>query len=169
MGALLQGLGIEWAKLIAQLVSFALLIALLWVVAYKPFLRMMDQRSAKVKESMEQAQQVREQSAHAEEELKKQVDAGRKESQELIARAMKAGDEVKQKAQEDAKKEAEAALVKARTDIQRERDQAIGEIRKEFADLTINAAEKVINKSLDKTAHRDLIDKVLQESKPKQG
>ncbi len=78
---------------------------------------------------------------------------------------MKAGEEVKQKAQADAKKEAEALIGRARAEIQQERDEAIGEVRREFADLTIKAAGKVIDRSLDKKQHRELIDKVLEESK----
>ncbi len=42
--------------------------------------------------------------------------------------------------------------------------QAIGELRREFADLTIRAAEKVIARSLDTEAHRELVQKVLEES-----
>jgi F-type H+-transporting ATPase subunit b len=45
-----------------------------------------------------------------------------------------------------------------------ERDEAIAEIRRQFADLTISAAEKVIGQSLDKKAHERLIDEVLAES-----
>lgn len=169
MGAFFQSFDITWANFIAQFVAFGLLIVLMSVVAYKPLLRMLDERSNKVKESMEQAQQVREQTVHAEEELKKQVEEGRREGQEIVARAMRAGEEIKQKSQEDAKKEGEALIAQARSEIQSERDQAISEVRKEFADLAITAAEKVIDRSLDKEAHRDLIDKVLAESKPKQG
>ena len=55
-------------------------------------------------------------------------------------------------------------IARARTTIQRERDDAVDELRREFADLTILAAEKVIDRSLDKEAHRQVIDKVLEES-----
>ena len=41
-------------------------------------------------------------------------------------------------------------LERARGEIQLERDTAIAELRKEFADLTIAAAEKVIGQSLDR-------------------
>jgi F-type H+-transporting ATPase subunit b len=37
-------------------------------------------------------------------------------------------------------------------------------VRREFADLTVLAAGKVIESSLDKEKHRELIDKVLEES-----
>ena len=157
-------LGINWSTLIAQIVNFVILFGLLYLVAYKPIMRMLDERSKKVKDSMEQVESVREQSERAEEEVKKQLEVVGKEGQEVIARAMRTGEEARQKAQEEARQEAEAVIDKARLEIQRQRDEAIDELRKEFADLTIEAAGKVIEQSLDKEAHRQLIDKVLEES-----
>ncbi len=90
--------------------------------------------------------------------------AASRDGQEKIARAVQIGEEVKQKAQLEARQEAEALITRARSEIHRERDEAIDEVRKEVADLTILAAEKVIDHSLDKKAHRQLIDKVLAES-----
>jgi len=157
-------LGISWPTLITQVVTFVILLVLLRVVAYKPIMRMLDERSRRVKESVEQAEELKKQSAAAQDEMKKQLEQASREGQERIARALKAGEDVKQKAQEDAKKEAEALITRARSEIQRERDDAIGEVRREFADLTVLAAGKVIEKSLDKEDHRELIDKVLEES-----
>ena len=76
----------------------------------------------------------------------------------------KAADFNAKKAQQEAKQDAETLITRAQVAIQRERDGAIDELRKEFADLTIMAAEKVIEKSIDKQTHRQLIDKVLEES-----
>ena len=164
MGDLIDGLGINWPVLITQVVTFIILLVILRFVAYKPLMRMLDERSRRVKESMDQAEAVKEQSAHAEEEVKKQLLEASREGQERIARAVKAGEDMKQKAQEEAKQEAEALISRARGEIQRERDDAIGEVRREFADLTVLAAGKVIDRTLDKEQHRELIDKVLEES-----
>ena len=160
----MEGLGINIPTLVAQIVNFLILLGLLYLVAYKPILRMFDERSRRIRESMEQTESIKEQAARAEEEAKKQIDAGSKEGQELVARAVRTAEEVKQKAQQDAKPEAEAIIAKARLETQRERDEAIAELRREFTDLTIAAAEKVIERELDKEAHRQLIDKVLEES-----
>ena len=160
----MEGLGISLPTLLAQIVNFVILFGLLYLVAYKPVMRMLDERSGKVKESMEQTEYIKEQAIHAEEEAKKQIEAASKEGQEAIARAVRTGEEFRQKAQQDAKEDAEALVARARMEIQRERDDAIDELRSEFADLTIQAAEKVIEKSLDKKAHRQLIDKILKES-----
>ena len=160
----MEGLGISVPTLITQIVTFIILLVLLRFVAYKPIMRMLDERSRRVKESMEQAEALKAQSAKGEEELKKQLEAASREGQERIARAVRAGEEVKQKAQEDAKKEAESLITRARAEIKKERDDAVSEVRREFADLTVLAAGKVIEKSLDKKEHRELIDKVLEES-----
>jgi F-type H+-transporting ATPase subunit b len=160
----MEGLGISIPTLVTQVVSFIILLVLLRVFAYKPIMHMMDERSRRIKESMEQADAVKSQAARAEEELKQEMEKASREGQERIARAVKAGEEVKQKAQDDAKKEAEKLITRARAEIRQERDDAIGEVRREFADLTVLAAGKVIEKSLDKAEHRELIDKVLKES-----
>ena len=160
----MEGLGINVPVLVTQVVTFIILLVILRFVAYKPLMRMLDERSKRVKESMDQAESVKEQSTHAEEEVKKQLVEASRQGQERIAKAVKAGEDMKQKAQEDAKQEAEALVNRARGEIQRERDDAISDVRREFADLTVLAAGKVIDRTLDKEKHRELIDKVLEES-----
>ena len=160
----MEGLGISVPTLIAQIVNFAILFGLLYLVAYKPIMRMLDERSKRIKESMEQTENIKEQAARAEEEAKRQIEAASREGQEVVARAVKGGEELRQQAQQAAKEDAEALVNRARLEIQRERDEAIDELRSGVADLTIQAAEKVIEKSLDKKEHRELIDKVLKES-----
>ena len=157
-------LGINLPVLVTQIVTFIILLVLLRFAAYKPVMRMLDERSRRIKESMDQAESVKQASAHAEEQVKKQLEQASREGQERLARALKAGEDVRQKAQADAKKEAEALIERARGEIRQERDEAIGEVRREFADLTVLAAGKVIEKSLDKEQHRELIEKVLEES-----
>ena len=160
----LGSLGITPSTLVAQIVTFMVLFGLLYLVAYKPVMRMLDERSRRIKESMERTEEIKEQAAHAEEETKKQIAAASREGQEVIARAVRTGEEVRQQAQQEAKEEAKVLIARARVEIQRERDEAIDELRREFADLTIRAAEKVIDRSLDKKAHRQLIEKTLEES-----
>ena len=160
----LADLGINLPTLVAQIVNVVILLGLLYLVAYKPVMRMLDERSRRVKESMEQTDAIKEQAARAEEEVKKQLEAASREGQERIAQAVQIGEEVKQKAQREVRQEAGTLIARARTEIQRERDEAIDELRKEVTDLTILAAGKVIERSLDKKTHRELIDKVLEES-----
>jgi len=160
----LESLGFSIPTLIAQVVNVAVLFGLLYLVAYKPIMRMLDERSRKIKESMDNTEYIKQQAERAEEEASKRIGAAAKEGQEAIARAMRTGEDVRQEAQQKAKSEAEALIARARSEIQRERDEAIDQLRGEFADITIQAAGKVIDRTLDKKAHRDIIDKVLKES-----
>jgi F-type H+-transporting ATPase subunit b len=160
----LSGLGINVPTLLAQIVNVVILLVVLYFVAYKPVMRMLDERSKRIKDSMEEADAIKEQAVRAEEEVKKQLAAASKEGRKRIDQSVKAGEEIREKAKQGARQEAEALIARAREEIKRERDEAISELRKEVADLTIAAAEKVIDRSLDKKAHRDLIDKVLEES-----
>jgi F-type H+-transporting ATPase subunit b len=157
-------LGINGSTLIAQLINVIILFGLLYLVAYKPIMRMLDERSNKIKESMENTEHIKQQAERAEGEAAKRIEEAAKEGQEAIARAMRTGEEVRQEAQQKAKVEAEALIARARSEIQRERDEAIEQLREGFADITIEAAGKVIDRTLDKKAHRDIIDKVLKES-----
>ncbi len=159
-----MGLGISLPILISQLVSFLILFGVLSFLVYKPIMKLLDERSQRVKESLEQAEAVKEQSRHAEEEVKKEIQNASQRGMEIITQATKTSDEIRAKAQELAKQDAEALITRARQAINSERDEAIDELRKEFADLTILAAGKVIGESLDKDSHKELIDKVLKES-----
>lgn len=160
----LASLGINMPTLLAQIINFVILFGLLYLVAYKPIMRMLDERSRKIKESMEQTEYIKQQAERAEGEAAKRIEAAAKEGQEAIARAVRTGEDIRQGAQQQAKQEAEVLITRARSEIQRERDEAIDQLRKEFADITIQAAEKVIDRTLDKKAHREIIDKVLKES-----
>jgi F-type H+-transporting ATPase subunit b len=157
-------LGINGSTLIAQVINVAILFGLLYLVAYRPIMRMLDERSNKIKESMENTEHIKQQAERAEEEASKRIEEAAKDGQEAIARAMRTGEEVRQEAQQKARTEAEALIARAQSEIQRERDEAIEQLRGEFADITIQAAGKVIDRTLDKKAHQDIIDKVLKES-----
>jgi len=157
-------LGLNVSTLLAQVINVAILFGLLYLVAYKPIMRMMDERSRKIKESMDNTEYIRQQAERAEEEAAKRIEVAAKEGQEAIARAVRTGEEVRQEAQQKARGEAETIIARARLEIQRERDEAIEQLRREFADITIEAAGKVIDRTLDKKAHQDIIDKVLKES-----
>lgn len=159
-----MGLGISWQGLVAQLINFGILLVLLYVIAYKPIRRMLDERSEKVKASMEQAEQMKEVMARTEEQVKEELGAARTERQNILAQAEQVGQQLKEEAREQAKQDAEVIVAKARTEIGRERDEAIAELKREFADLAIMAAEKVINETLDKEKHRKLIDEVLEQA-----
>ena len=162
-------LGLNVPVLVAQLVNFFLLLVLLRIFLYKPILNMLAQRAKRVKEGLEAAEQSIERAAQADQEVAQQLEQARQQSQANIAKAQEAANRIQEEARSQARRDAEVLLERARSEIQLERDQAIAELRREFADLTVSAAEKVIGQSLDHQAHRRLIDEVLAESTFREG
>jgi F-type H+-transporting ATPase subunit b len=160
----MEGLGINLPLLIAFTVNFIILFVILSLVAYKPIVKMLNERQAKIKESMEQVEKIRQETANSEEQIKAHLEKARKEGQGVIAQASQIGERLKEEAKQGARQEAETLIAKARGEIQRERDKSVEELRAEFADIAILAAEKVINETLDKKKHRKIIDEVLKES-----
>jgi F-type H+-transporting ATPase subunit b len=161
----MEGIGINLPLLIAFIVSFINLFAFFSVFAYKPILKMLEERQAKIRESMEQAEKIRQDASRSEEEIKAHLEQARQDGQGVIAQATQIGERLKEEAKQGARQEAESLIAKARSEIQRERDKSVEELRAEFADIAILAAEKVIKETLDKKKHRKIIDEVLKESK----
>ena len=157
-------LGLNLPLLIVQVLNFFVVLLALRLFLYKPVLAMLDRRSERIREGLEAAEKSKEQAASAEQDVARQLDDARRQGQALIAQAQDASTRIQEDARTQARQEGDTLLERARNEIQLERDQAIAELRKEFADLTINAAEKVINQSLDRQAHQRLIDEVLAES-----
>ena len=160
----MEGLGINPSLLIAFVVNFIILFVILRLVAYKPIVKMLNERQAKIKESMDQAEKIRQETARSEEEIKAHIEKARKEGQAVIAQAAQIGERIKEEAKDSARQEAESLIAKARTEIKLERDKTVDDLRAEFADIAILATEKVIKETVDKKKHRKLIDEVLKES-----
>jgi F-type H+-transporting ATPase subunit b len=159
-----MGLGLDLATFIGQLVSFLILLGLLIYVGYKPIRKMLDERANRIKESMEQAEATKQEYERAKVAVQEQIGKARQEGQAVIGQATQIGDRLKEEAKEEARKEAQVIVDRTRVELERERDKAIDDLRREFVDTAILAAEKVINEALDKEKHRKLIEEALEES-----
>ena len=157
----LQALGINLPSLLWHTFNFLLLVALLTKFLYRPVVRMLDERAARVKESMERAEAIKEQLIRTGEETKRQLEAARKEAQAIVDQANQMAQAVKVQARQEAQQEADKIVAKARAQLEQEREQAVAELRREMADLVIVAATKVIGQSLDDKAQRRLVQEFL--------
>ncbi len=160
----MEGLGLDLATFVGQLVSFLILLGLLVFFGYKPIRKMLDERANRIREGMEQAEAIKKEYEHAQVAVQEQINKSRQEGQAIIAQAGKLGDRVREEAREEARQEAQAISDRARVEAQRERDKLVDELRGEFVDIAMLAAEKVINETLDKEKHRRLIEEALGES-----
>jgi len=162
-------LGINLPSLIAQLINFTILLIVLgW--AFKRFLfPLLDERRRRIQEGLEASDEARRRLSETEKDVAAELEKARNEGQTLIGEAQQMSTRIQEEARQSARAESETLLERARSEIQLERDAAIAELRREFAGLTIAAAERVIRRSLDPQAHRELIEEVLAEARLRRG
>ena len=159
----MEALGINLPGLLTHLISFVILVALLSYLLYKPLIRVLDQRSERIRESLEASQRAQEEAARSQEEMQEQLESARAEGQQMIAQAREVADRFREEELARAREEIAAERSRAEANIQRERDAAIEDLRREFAGLAVVAAERVIRRSLDDSDHSTLIGQVLDE------
>ena len=79
----MESLGFHIPSLIVYLVNFGILLGLLYLFAYKPILRLMDQRSDRIRESLEAADRAREEASRSQQDIQQQINEARIEGQRL--------------------------------------------------------------------------------------
>ena len=157
-------LGLNLPLLVVFIINFIVLFILLRLFLYKPVLKMLDERAKRTKEGMELAEATKKEYEQAKGEVQKQIENGRQEAQAIIAQALQTGERLKEESRAEATKQAQVIIDRTRAELESERDKIVDGLRKEFVDIAISAAEKVIKETLDKEKHRRLIEETLQQS-----
>ena len=157
-------LGINLPLLVVFVINFIILFVLLRMFLYKPVLKMLDERAQRTKEAMELAESTKKEHEQAKAEMQKQIEKGRQEAQAIITQTMQVGERLKEESRQEATKQAQTIIDRTRSELEAERDKIVGDLRREFVDISIAAAEKVIKETLDRERHRKLIEETLQGS-----
>ena len=157
-------LGINLPSLIAQLINFTFLLIIIGWASKRFLFPLLDERRKRIQEGLEASEEAKKRLAQTETETAAELEKARQEGQGLIGQAQQMSARIQEEARQSARAEGETLLERARSEIQLERDAAIADLRREFADLTITAAERVIRRSLDRRAHQELIEEVLAEA-----
>src|SRR5438477_11880282 len=106
----MEGLGIDPLLLLWQGTAFAVLVFLLYRFAYKPVLNMLDQRAERIKESIAQAEQIKQELAAAQQRGEQEMQRARLEAQELLRHAQAASQRTIAAAQAGAQRQREKML-----------------------------------------------------------
>ena len=153
----------EVGLMIWTLISFGVAMFLLRKFAYPRIQTALEKRAHAVAESIDAAERTRTEADRILQEYRERLREAREQADEIVSRARKAADKTQDEARITAKETREEMLADARRDIEQETRRAIGQIRREVADLTVIATEKVARKTLNDDDHRRLIDEALQE------
>ena len=149
--------------MIWTLVLFGFTMWVLSKVAFPRIQEALDRRANAIRESIEAAERQRAEADQLLEEYRERLKEAREQADDIIARARKAAEAATTEAISEGKERREELVAAARRDIEMETRRSLERIRKEVADLTVLATEKVTRKALDSEDHKRLIEEALDE------
>jgi F-type H+-transporting ATPase subunit b len=149
--------------MIWTLLLFGISMYVLWKLAFPRISEALDKRQHAIEESLDYAEQMRRRADEILAEYRERLKEAREQAEEIVARARKTGETHEREAEAEAKARREQLMEQTRRDIEAETRRAIQEIRREVADLTVLATEKVTRKTLTEEDQRRLVEDALSE------
>ena len=138
----------------------------MYVLSKKAFPRIgeaLEKRANAIRESIEAAERQRAEADKLLEEYRQRLTEAREQAEDIIARSRRAAEAAVAQATAEGKSKREELVAAARKDIETETRRSLEQIRREVADLTVLATEKITRKSLDSGDHQRLIEEALAE------
>jgi F-type H+-transporting ATPase subunit b len=146
--------------------TLVLFLFTMWVLSKLAFPRIqeaLDKRAKTIRESIEAAERQRKESDELLEEYRRRLTEAREQADDIMGRARKAAETAESEATAAGKEKREELVSAATRDIEAQTRRSLDQIRKEVADLTVLATEKVTRKSLDQADQRRLVEEALSE------
>lgn len=145
------------ATLIAQILNFLVLLAILAKFAYKPLLKAMDDRRNRIINDLDSAEQTRLDAEALKEQYAEQLAGARQEATEIVNKANQIAQNLHDELVEQARVEQEALMANAKERIEQEKQQALLDIRAEVIKLSTLIAEKIVNQKLNSDKDQKLV------------
>lgn len=145
------------------LLAFGVTMFVLSKAAFPKIGAALEKRANAIKENIEASEKQREEADELLEEYRQRLREAREQADDIVARSRKASEAAVAEATAEGKAKREDLVSAARKDIETETRRSLEQIRKEVADLTVLATEKVTRKSLDSADQQRLVEEALAE------
>ncbi|MGP4072313.1 F0F1 ATP synthase subunit B [Piscibacillus sp. B03] len=155
--------GFNVGDMLAQLVIFIILLALLAKFAWGPLMKVMKERENHIANEIDTAEQNRQEAERFMNEANAELKEARQNAQQIVEDAKQTAKAQESSMLEDARKEAERIKESAREEIAQERDKAVQALQEQVATLSVQIASKVIEKELSASEQDELIQQYLKE------
>jgi F-type H+-transporting ATPase subunit b len=149
--------------MIWTLLAFGLTLYVLRRFVFPRIQEQLDIRQRAIEETIDTAERTGREAEQLLDEYRQRLQEARQQAEDIVARARKAGERHQEEIVEAASLKQQEMLEQARHDIETETRLALERIRKEVADLTVLATEKVTRKTLTSEDHQRLIQEALRE------
>ena len=155
----------DFGLLFWMVVIFGLVFFLLAKFGFPIITDMVDKRSAKIAQSLKDADEIEARMASWKQEHAQMMEEVRREQSAILKEATETKARIVADAQAQARAEAEKILSEAKQQIAAEKESALRDVRKEVALLSVQVAEKVLRHELqDEGSQRAFIDKLVDEA-----
>jgi len=155
--------GVDWWKLISQMISFSIVVFVLNKYAYKPILDVLAERRAKIAEGLANAEEIKKQLAAAQAQAADILSKANAQAQKSIDEGRAAAKSIGEKETQRAIMEAEQIVNKAREAAEREHSKMLATLKREVARLVIDTTGKVTGKVLTADDQRRLSEEAERE------
>jgi F-type H+-transporting ATPase subunit b len=145
-----------------EVVSFAILLFVLYKFAFPGILSILEEREKKIKDSLDQAERHRSEAERRLKEYEAKLNAADKEAEAILAAAKERAQRLLEENEQRLTLEAERIKGDATREIEHERRKAIQDIRNQTTELALMIAEKVVQRSLTDADHRKFADEALE-------
>jgi F-type H+-transporting ATPase subunit b len=150
------------ATVVVQMVNFFIFAAVIGRFFYRPIMRILEERKAKIAREQEEAERLRAAAEKARDDYEKKLRDAQREAQEIIRNAASSGELVKNEIIDQAHKDAQKEKEKALSEIQLERERAQQEMKMVVADLSIAIAQKVLKETIDDASRGQIIKEFIR-------
>ena len=155
--------GVDWPHLLAQIVSFSIVCGVLWVLAYKPILKMLAARREQIATGLANAEKIKAELARIEIERRAILAKADGEGRQLIEDARAASARLQADETRKTVAMAEQILARAREAGDRERAQMLTEVKREVGRLVVQTSAAVTGKILTPDDHRRLAEETARQ------
>jgi F-type H+-transporting ATPase subunit b len=145
------------------LLVFGITMALLAKYAFPPISAALERRQRTIEESLDTAERTRAEAEQILTEYRERLKEAREQADEIIQRARQTAEAHEHEAKERGQELVSDASQRAQREIEAATKRALDDIRKEVADLTIMATEKVTRKALNPDDQKRLVEEALRE------
>ncbi|HXI73430.1 MAG TPA: F0F1 ATP synthase subunit B [Verrucomicrobiae bacterium] len=153
---MLETLGIQWPKLIAQLINFSIVFFVLWKFAYKPIFTLLEARRLKIADSVANADKIKAELARTEADRQKILTQAGDQANKLIDEARQAAARVRETETQKAIAAAEQIVAKAREAAAQDHVRMLAELKREVGRLVVQTTATVTGKILTPEDQRRL-------------
>ncbi len=144
------------------IITFVILLIILTKTAWKPLVEALQAREQGIRDAIQKAEDAKKESERILAEHKSAMAKANEETARILKEGRELAEQMKNEIVAKAHESANAMMTHAKEDIQREKETALIQLKNEVADLAINAAEKILEETLDESRQKKLVDKVLQ-------